>query len=305
LGAHRAGSSTIQGILVRHRERLLAAGVTAWTRKDLVASPTRRQLLALPRAAARGLVAAWPISRAPTDSVVVSEENLLGKMPGHRGAGFYREHVRAIRGLGALGRVFDLGLRFVVRRQDRFLVSVWSFRVSRGSTEDLPSFVARLGGTLHWLPIALALARTSADVRIALFEDLFASKSESDIGRFLGVPTGRAWRRPLRRGNVGLRGVAVHAMRHLNRLANLDAAERKVVRVALARLHDAVPPADLAEALRRPASLVAQAFALAAREPPADLSASERRAFLAPYAEENRTLLAMKEVSGDRASWAG
>jgi len=303
LGAHRAGSSTIQGILVRRQAALADVGVVAWTRRDLAGHPARRQILALPRSIARGLVAAVPIARAPGRLVIVSEENLLGRMPGHRGAGFYDGYARALRALGALGRVFDLGLRWIVRRQDRFLESVWSFRVGRGATEDFPSFAKRIGGSLHWLPIARALAGTRAEVRIALFEDLFARRTEGDIGRFLDLPPSpRRDGRRLAKGNAGLRGVAAQVMLRLNRIARLDPEARRRAVAALFHVNEPTPPDGFADTVGISRSLVTEAFAIEG-DPPPRFRRRERVAFLETYGAENRELAAMTVVVGAAEAW--
>jgi hypothetical protein len=313
VGVHRAGSSTIQGILERRREELARRGTAALVREDLTRGRLIGRLLAMHRGALNGIPAVWPIRRLPGSGVVVSEENLLGTMPGHRSDGLYPGHARAIRGLRLLGRAFDVRVRWIVRRQDRFIESVYAFRVSRGATVDFHSFVARSGGHLRWLPVARALAASGLDVRIALFEELFDAGTEARVGELLEIEGSEAWREPLRRGNVGMRGPALNIVRFLNREAGLDARERRAAIAALrgAARRGRLPSARTAAAafesagVPRLAAFAPDALAFAEREPPPGFDEAGRRELLARYDEENRELLRLSIVRADRDRWAG
>ncbi|MBI2896011.1 MAG: hypothetical protein HYY06_20805 [Deltaproteobacteria bacterium] len=309
LGAHRAGSSTIQGTLERRRDELDARGVGVFVRRDLAADALMRPLLAIHRGSLRALPSVWPLVRAPGSTVVISEESLLGLMPGRRGASFYPGHVRAIRGLRWLARFFDVRLRWIVRRQDRLLESIFSFRVSRGETDDFATFAARCGH-LAWLPIARALEASGiADVRVALFEDLFDAGTEARLGAFLDLPGSDSWREPMRRGNVGLRGPALQILRYLNRAASLDPEQRRAAHATLQPYCAEPPPEeDLAQAfergsLGRLARLSASALSFAAAAPPTGFDDAARRDFLRRHEADNRQLLRMRIVVGDAARW--
>jgi len=312
VGAHRSGSSTIQGMLKRRREELASAGLKVLVRNDLSRGVLLRQVFAMHRGSLRALATAWPIHRAPGTAIVVSEENLLGTMPGHRSVGFYPGYARAIDGLRLLGRMFDVRVRWIVRRQDRFLESVYAFRVSRGETEDFASFRARVGQGLHWLAIARALERSGlADVRIGLFEDLFDAGTERRIGEFLALPGSNGWPEPLRRGNIGMRGPLLHLMRHLNREANLDVDQRRGALRALRRLarRPGLPSARRlagafeAAGVPRLSPLASTALTFAASQPAPGFDDDGRRAFLREYEPENRELVRMALVQGRTDRW--
>ena len=82
LGAHRCGSTTIQRALKSNRERLAKDSVAVLTRREIVDDARLARLMRLHRQPLGALPVAFALSRMPERTVVLSEENILGLMPG-------------------------------------------------------------------------------------------------------------------------------------------------------------------------------------------------------------------------------
>jgi hypothetical protein len=298
LGIHRAGSTAIQRFLTFRRAELLEHATEAWTRTNLNAHAARRRLMLLPEARARPLGAMFALTACSADTLVISEENLLGTMPGLDGAAFYPGARRAL-------------VRLVLRRQDRLLESMYAFRVSRGASLSFSDFLALFRDTsLSYWPLVRELcASPIADVRIALFEDLFRAPSEWDVAAFLGIFRAPSWlSTPLSAANVSVRGPLLHALRYLNRYGLLlDKVGRRtlVTRLEPWSRGGVLPTAiELRQVVREVGfdvepGVCEAALAFAVREPPAELSKAERRALLERLREDNERLLALRELVSD------
>lgn len=182
MGAHRCGSTAVQSVLRRERTALAEMGVGVSLRSDMLGgdfdlrrlhryhsfNPLWRQKLNR---------TAQQLCAMPFDTLVMSEENLMGTMPMVRGAEFYPHFHRLVQGLGRLhaklaGKV-QIAPRLVVRRQDRYLESVYAFRVSRGFQDGFDRFVKEAGDIRRgWLQLAeqLSALPDGVDTRIAMLE---------------------------------------------------------------------------------------------------------------------------------------
>ena len=314
IGAHRAGSTTIQHLLCSRSDALRREGIAVLTRSQLMSD----RWLA-PLAVARGgilstLAGAAVLHRLRGEVAVVSEENMLGLMPGHRPEEFYAQHRTALRNFALWARWFAISLRWIVRRQDRFLESVYAFRISRGTTEDFATFCGRLHDRLHWLRLAQSLARLQrCDLRIGLFEDVIAGESAPRLTRFLGLPgDADLWGATLRRRNFSVSGPMLSFMRGLWLYdPSINTVEqRKAVATVLERHKDSVLPplkemeqAFDASPLQIAFSQVRAAHAFAAKAPEPKFDARQRRALLDHYAEENRRLMSLPCIEGHRDLW--
>jgi hypothetical protein len=312
VGAHRAGSTTVQRLLANRREELEARGILPFVRARIQTEPLLRPLLRLAEFPAGVLLPAASLMNERSAALVVSEENMLGKMPGHRDAAFYPEHANAIAALRSLANGFDLSVRWIVRRQDAFLESIYSFRVSRGVTADFETFSRDLVDKLHWLPIVRALADEAPyDLRIGVFESVFGAGSDAALLRFLDLPLAASSGR-LRAQNSGLRGPMLHVVRFVNLRAPQHARferNKMVNTLAATGKRGQLPTAaELAAAFERAGmqdfvKLAPAALDFAARAPLPSLDDAGRRQLLARYAEENRALFAMSCVEGRPADW--
>ncbi|MCJ9430714.1 hypothetical protein [Kordiimonas marina] len=162
MGAHRCASSAIQALLRKKRADLAAGGVALFLREDMEAPDAAVDLRGLYRGGR------WPFGRKgglakiadaiealPENHVLVSEENLTGTMPGLYDDAFYPGFATFAGALAALGDRVDMAARMVVRRQDKYLESVYAFRVAFGFAGDFPAFLKRVDtAALSWMRLA-------------------------------------------------------------------------------------------------------------------------------------------------------
>lgn len=286
-------------------------------RQQLGADPCWRQLARAHRSPSLGIVAALPLLRAAGRLLVISDENLLGPMPGSAPGVPYPGHPRLLRTLRGLDALADVSLRVVLRRQDRWLESLYAFRVGRGMTLGFDDFLAGFRGIpLSWLPLVRSLQRARpGSVRVGLLEGLFATGTEAAVARFLELPTLRPWNRPLGRHHASLSAPLLEIARYFHRSAPLtETGGLATLRRALAALatgDDAArPPAALLRERLEAAGLSAQArvadeaLSFARRERPGRLTATERRALLTSVASDNATVLRSAMVEEAAELWA-
>jgi len=312
VGLQRAGSTTIQRLLERRRDELAGHGVKVVLRGDLEALRPTPRLADLRRWTARSASTIGSVREAT--QVVISEENLLGRIPDHaHAASSYSGHRWALRALRLAETLNDVHVRWIVRRHDRLLESIYTFRVSGGSTEDFDSFAARVGPGLRWAGVGRAFAHSGLrDVRIRLFEDLFLDPSEARLGALLLLPGSECWTEPPPRGNAALPWSLSQALLYLNRAADLRKDERRPTRRALRSFatERELPSADeLAHAFEergvsRLRSLAESALSFAREQRAAAFTDEQRRTYLRSVADDQRDLLALPIVDGDRALWS-
>jgi len=157
LGLHRCASTTLQSVLKANRAMLADRGIGIVLRADMEASKAldmrawHRRYAVDPRSWTMQSRFTEMAMEMPFEHLIVSEENLIGTMPAvssnrvYPNLGYFLHHLKPLK------KNFDLQLRFVVRRQDRFVESVYAFRVARGMTENFRSFLSRFPpGCFDW-----------------------------------------------------------------------------------------------------------------------------------------------------------
>ena len=198
LGMHRCASTTMQNLLRVNRPGLaergigvvLRAGMKTDKRVDMRA--WHRRAKANPRSwgAAGGFITA--IEQMPYGHVIVSEESLLSTMPAVRARSFYPHMEKFLGRLQVLKTHFDLRLRFVVRRQDRFVNSVYAFRLGAGLAEDFDTFLASFPeGCFNWCKITDALDRQglAENSRVAVMDDWQGPLLNRKLADLIGLKT--------------------------------------------------------------------------------------------------------------------
>ena len=145
-GLHRCASTSIQNLLEALRPGIEASGTDLILRSDIAGDPRLKHFRAIPRANSTGLAGWWRRNRGGAalasfsrERLLISEEALLGTMPGFREMGFYPRQNQiwaAFAGWGA----YEVHPRLVVRRQDTWLESVYAFLVARGTATGFDEF---------------------------------------------------------------------------------------------------------------------------------------------------------------------
>lgn len=209
-GFHRCASTATQDLLRRHRAEIEASGGALLLREDLSGWLTGRQLRLLYRhrrgsllCKARLALVRRMLAGVKADRIFISEELLLGLMPGVRDQGFYPHFGNFLLAVKDLSRSFDVALRFVVRRQDHFLESAYAFRVPRGLRKSLPDYVATIGpGNVSWFRLLTAIedAGLGDQCRFMPLEGLKRGDGSAML-RFLGVDGPINEKRRFGRGN--------------------------------------------------------------------------------------------------------
>lgn len=164
-GLHRCASTAIQDMLRANQQAIEAAGFALLTRPQLEGPLFGRQLRLLYRhapgswtAKARLALVRGGLDRIAADKILISEENLAGVMPGVLDNRFYPHWNAFLAAVKALSLDFDVRLKLVVRRQDRYLESAYAFRVVRGLRQSFPEFLASIGPEhISWLSLSRAI----------------------------------------------------------------------------------------------------------------------------------------------------
>ena len=316
MGAHRCASSATQALLRRNRADIEASGVALLLRDELVAEthgvamnrfydyrfwhPLRRRDVAVTRRA---------LAHIPQDTVLVSEENLMGIMPGHLRAGFYSGFGPFCQALAVLKRDVEVHPRLVVRRQDRLIESIYGFRVAFGLRDDFGAFIAPFYQMdLSWLRLATTLQRTgfSDTARIDVLEAWPRSVDATDhVLRFLGLEGLALDGGGLRHGNSRFDEPVLEVLLAMNRCAlGLDMGWRRDVLFPALRKADG-PVFELVQELLclggDEASVLKAALAVPSRF---RLTDAERSHFLASTQEDNVAFLKHPLVQVDAGCWA-
>lgn len=311
MGAHRCASSATQAFLRRNRADI-EPHMCLMLRDDLAAG---KHGIAMNRLydyrawhlARRAEVAATrkAIAAVSQDSILVSEENLMGLMPGHLGAGFYPGFERFCAALGRLAGVAEIHPRLIVRRQDRLLESIYGFRVAFGLRDDMPAFLAPLvGEDLSWMRMIHAFERFGfgETAKIDVLEAWPREGTTAHLMAFLGLPELPLSGGGLRMGNSRFSEAALELMLAMNRTGTgVDISWRRQVLFPALR-QGAEPTVQLiAELLELPedrAAVLRAALQVPARF---SLTDEERAAILKSCGESNCVFLkhAMVGASGD------
>lgn len=244
--------------------------------------------------------------------IVASEENLMGTMPGVRSKGFYPHFHRLTRGIERLQMMLDdvtIAPRLVIRRQDKYLESVYAFRVSRGMKRDFDRFIRNATKrSISWLRLAehLQSLPVPAEPKIALLEAWPKGRSAAQALRFL---VGENDHEPAVRrltGNTRHSASALRLILAMNKakIEWQNASWRQDV-FDLVDIYQNDPNADVSFVLKDRVST--REFDRFKRHysPDAKLgfSEDERTGFLAAYADENKRLLAMDIVGSPANAW--
>ncbi len=317
LGAHRCGSTAIQSLLRREHDALASEGIGVFLRADMVAGGfDLRRLHRFRRAnpvwRAKLQKTARAIAAMQQQTLVVSEENIMGTMPAVRSNRFYPHFSNLVQSLVRLSEMsrepLAIAPRLVVRRQDHYLESVYAFRVSRGLALGFDDFIKTATRTrISWLRLAKtfdgappsimpsigvleawpkptaaaqALAFLIGDNNIALSQSRLTGntrRSSADLGLMLALNRARInWREA-----AWQQGVFE---------APKDTGEQE--HSAMSRLRPCLSAADLLRFEEHYSPSAKMTF-----------TSDERAGFLAEYNEENMALMALPIVQGSPDVW--
>ncbi|WP_020401391.1 hypothetical protein [Kordiimonas gwangyangensis] len=313
MGAHRCASSATQAFLRRNCAENVR-DVRIVLRSDLLARtdgfamtgfyrnrpwhPAYWRDMASTRAA---------IKACPQDMIVVSEENLMGLMPGHEGAGFYPGFANLCRALAKLRSVAEVLPRLVVRRQDRLLESIYGFRVAFGLRQDFADYIRPfLGQDLSWYKMAQALdaAGLAGQSRIDVLEAWPREGTTEHLMDFLCVPNLQLGGGGLRMGNSRFSEEALELMLAMNRTGTgVDVDWRR--KVLFPALRQGAAPtvqfvADLLELQEDQTAVLKAALQIPARF---SLTNEERAAILAACEAGNKAFLKHTIVGASGDIW--
>ncbi|NVJ98059.1 MAG: hypothetical protein HWE25_07900 [Alphaproteobacteria bacterium] len=210
-GFHRCASTATQDLIRQQRAAIETTGTTIMLREDLAGWLSGRQLRLLYRYRPEGLTSRlrlWLVKRmlrkTRANRVLISEELLLGLMPGVRERGFYPNFGNFLSAMHALSDEFDIQLRFIVRRPDRFLESAYAFRVPRGLLGDFQSYLGTIGPDAgRWLPLLRQVEQCGLgrQTRFGVLEDLLGRDAGPAIMDFIGMADAATDTARLPRGN--------------------------------------------------------------------------------------------------------
>jgi len=307
IGAHRCASTAIQHLLKANKDSLTQQGISLLYRSQLdQPGPIR----ALPRLYAKR----WfdPFARARLSrlgrelldigNAIISEENLCGMMPGQSDYTFYTGKRRLFKAISVLKRDDRLQFRLVLmaRRQDRFVESLYAFRVRRGEARSFSEFAGHFKpARMDWNRFVMKAEAhgLSKDLHIGTIEGLSVDLVSDLFGQKLQGAL---------EGNESMMPGHINLWRSLNEqgIAFSCDKQRRALVLAL-RAHGDVPS-------QREALLICDDIALAVRpdqiekalkasqsDPLPRFSEHERQAFLTPLMAVNRIFLARDQVRDD------
>lgn len=286
LGLHRCASTLVQNMLRANRQVLAEEGIAVLLRSEMESDPTidmrrwHRRGPRDPRMWGKVQSFADQLSRQDADHIVVSEENLIGLMPGREDWALYPLLPNLLHHIKALSSRFDLQLRFLLRSPDRFLESIYAFQVSRGLALDFKAFRARFpDGTFDWqhLEKIVAAAGLTDHAQFAMIDRETSSGLRDSIACKLGLPSlnwgGKG------RSNPSLPPEALRLLLAVNKVGLFrDLEERKERLLPVFRSNEVVEPVLLSALLtRQEMTAVEQHFST---DVPVSFSDAERKAFL-------------------------
>ncbi len=312
MGAHRCGSTAIQSMLRRERATLADNGVRVHLRADMAERGMDFRRLHRYRSVnplwhAKLQDIASRLAAVTEDTLLASEENLMGTMPAVRGNGFYPHFDRLVRGLAKLdattGKIIQIAPRLVVRRQDNYLESVYAFRVSRGLTKTFDTFLASVDGkSISWLRLAKLLAALPQTIApsIAILETWPKPSAADKALEFLIGPNDVALSTRRLTGNTRYSSQQLRLILALNqaKIAWQEAVWRddvvgcQLVDEALQRLKDHVSSGAYAR--------FEQHYVPDAK---IGFSDTERGQFLAGYTRENQEFFSLPIVCAEAGVW--
>lgn len=314
IGAHRCASTAIQGLVKANKPKLRKRGYRVLLRPQLNQPGPLRAMQRLyanrwfdPFARAR--LAKLGRELEGIGDAIISEENLCGMMPGQSDHTFYTGKRRLLKAVSVLRRDFDLNFRIVLmaRRQDRFVESLYAFRVRRGERRHFSDFASRfkpakmdwnrfvMKAEAHGLVKNLHIG-TVENLSVDLVSDLFDQPLNGSL-----------------EGNESMAPRQLSFWRSLNEqgIEFEDDKQRRALVTAL-RAHGSVPSQMEALSMSDEIALsvrpdqVEKALHASKHDPLPRFNDQERQAFLAPLMAANRIFLDRDQVRADdqtRRKW--
>lgn len=308
LGMHRCGSTTVQNFLRANREALRQQGIAVLLRPDLKADRAldmrtwHRRLALDPRMWDHTGRLVRRLKAIDPNHIIISEEGLISLMPGLKSRTFYPHIEVFLKRLRPLRSQIDLRLRFIVRRQDRFLESVYAFRLFRGLTDDFETFHRSFPPEcFDWNHIAGALERSGlADqTRIAVLEAMPLPRIADTLNEFLDCDLAEPL--SVNRGNKSIAKESLPLFLALNRAGGMPSpAERR--RLLLPHMKNrALEASDLAQILTP--KMYAKVMDLYTSVHSVQFSAKDRADWLSVYAGANAKFFDKPYVDADSDIW--
>jgi len=314
LGAHRCGSTAIQTLLRREHDVLEGAGVGVFLRADMIAGGfdlrrLHRYRRANPLWCSKLAKTARAIEAMPQQTLIVSEENIMGTMPGVRSNRFYPHFSNLVQSLVKLSELGEEPLliapRVVVRRQDHYLESVYAFRVSRGLSASFDEFIKATTRTrISWLGLSRAFDEVTPSISpaFALLEGWPKPTAADQAMSFLIGKNSLELSQPRLTGNIRRSAFELRLILAMNR-AGIDWRGAHWREDLLNTPSDDAPEALTllkqhlsAEQFQRFEGHYSQPFKLGFDD-------GERAAFVESYREENSEFLRGDIVRSDASVW--
>ncbi|MBO6506505.1 MAG: hypothetical protein JJ850_00315 [Kordiimonadaceae bacterium] len=320
MGAHRCGSTAVQSMLRREQAQLRENGIKVLLRADMVAGGLDLRRLhkyhsVNPIWQSKLKRAVLAVDETNAHTLLASEENLMGTMPAVRSKGFYPHFRRLVSGLARLSSMVDgkaiIAPRLVIRRQDRYLESVYAFRISRGLNQDFDSFIRNVTkAPVSWLKLAQSLAKLPASVqpKIALLEAWPKPTAGDQALAFLIGENDLNLQTKRLTGNTRHSETALRLMLALNKAKiEWQSADWKQDVFDLVDIYQDEPEADLIFALkdRIPKRHYARFSQLYSPQAKLFFDDEQRQAFLDGVTESNAELMAMDMVVSEPETWNG
>ncbi len=151
MGVHRSGSTSLQSYLKASASALEEADIKLLTRDELKGVVFKGYLTRLKHISPNSLLRTYiqnhvetTLNKVSCSNIIMTEENLIGGMPVMRsGVGTpYPKANLFLRSLNHWRHDFDIYPRFIVRRQDRWIESLYAFQVYRGLGARFSEFVS-------------------------------------------------------------------------------------------------------------------------------------------------------------------
>jgi len=315
MGAHRCASSATQALLRRNRGGIEAQGVALFLREDLAENAQKMAVnrlyeyrfwkpgsqLAVARTSAT-------LATLSAKTILISEENLMGIMPGHLGHGFYGKFAGFCQALSKLSKTVEVHPRLIVRRQDSFIESAYGFRVAFGLREDFREFAARFkADEMSWNRMVTAIEKNKLDKhsRIDVLEAWPDEGKTEHLLSFLGLEGVPLEGGGLRSGNsrFGEEGLAL--LLAMNRTGiGLDINWRQQVLFPAFRKADPPTPELVQQLLGTSDEEIAVLKAALSMPMRFRFKPDERQALLHALRDENTRFLAHPLVGVSPEVWA-
>lgn len=171
VGAHKTGSTFIQGALAQNRALLAAAGVGCVARRDVGLGPMKawinRKQLPVARAYLRDLIEA----QSPGLPVIVSYENLFGTTSLDRGEGICSKARQRARKLRQLTEGYETKVVVYIRAQAAFLESCYLQVVQQGRAIPFYDYLQKIPfWSLSWEEPVAAFEAEFPGLEVRCFE---------------------------------------------------------------------------------------------------------------------------------------